>query len=80
MTAGQIITKLRQHRRKTRQELADMLGISRQRMGSLENADNISLANMLKICTALHYEMVLYPEEAMPENLPTQIRLYNEKN
>ena len=75
MKAGHMISKIRKFRGKTRQELADLLGISKQRMGAIEAADDVSFSTMQRVCGALDFEIMAFPVESRPAKLPADITL-----
>ena len=75
MKAGAMISEIRKFRGKTRQELADLLGITKQRMGAIEAAADVSFSTMQRIANALEFEIFAYPRESRPEKQPADIVL-----
>jgi transcriptional regulator with XRE-family HTH domain len=75
MKSGQIIAEIRKFRGKTRQELADLLGVTKQRMGAIEAADDVSFSTMQRVCSALEFEIFAYPRESRPAKQSADITL-----
>lgn len=75
MRAGNMIAEIRKFRGKTRKELADLLGITKQRMGAIENAADISFSTMQRVCAALKFEIIAFPFESRPAKQPADITL-----
>ena len=75
MKAGAMISEIRKFRGKTRHELADLLGITKQRMGAIEAAADVSFSTMQRIANALEFEIFAYPRESRPEKQPADIVL-----
>lgn len=75
MKVGGMIAQLRKFRGKTRQELSEMLGITKQRMGAIEAADDVSFSTMQRVCAALEFEIMAFPIESRPAKQPADIRL-----
>ncbi len=75
MKSGEMISEIRKFRGKTRQELADLLGITKQRMGAIEAAADVSFSTMQRVCAALEFEIFAYPCESRPEKQPADITL-----
>lgn len=75
MRAGEMIAEIRKFRGKTRQELADLLGISKQRMGAIEAADDVSVSTLQRVCAAMDFEIFAYPRESRPAKQTTDITL-----
>lgn len=65
MNAGHMIAEIRKYRGKTRQELADLLGISKQRMGQLEASSDVTFSTMQRVCAALEFELMAHPKESV---------------
>lgn len=70
-----MIAQIRKFREKTRQELADLLGISKQRMGAIEGASDISFSTMQRVCAALEFEIMAFPIESRPAKQPADVVL-----
>ena len=77
MKAGDMIAEIRKFRGKTRQELADMLGVTKQRMGAIEAAADVSHSMMQRVCAALDFEIMAFPKESRPPKQPADIILSN---
>ncbi len=75
MKSGNMIAQIRKFRGKTRQELADLLGITKQRMGAIEAAEDVSFSTMQRVCAALEFEIFAYPRESRPDKQPADINL-----
>lgn len=75
MKAGEMISEIRKFRGKTRQELADLLGVTKQRMGAIEAAADVSFSTMRRVCAALNFEIMAFPAESRPAKQPTDITL-----
>lgn len=75
MKVGEMITEIRKFRGKTRQELADLLGISKQRIGAIEAASDVSFSTMQRVCAALEFEIMAFPVESRPAKQPADITL-----
>jgi len=75
MKSGQIIAEIRKFRGKTRQELADALGVTRQRMGAIESAGDVSFSTLQRVCSALEFEIFAYPRESRPPKQAADITL-----
>lgn len=75
MKAGKMIAEIRKFRGKSRQELADALGITKQRMGAIETAADVSFSTMQRVCAALDFEIFAYPRESRPAKQPADITL-----
>lgn len=75
MRAGEMISEIRKFRGKSRQELADLLGVSKQRMGAIEGAADVSFSTMQRVCSALEFEIFAYPRESRPAKQPAAITL-----
>lgn len=75
MKAGEMIAKIRKFRGQTRQELADLLGITKQRMGAIEAAKDVSFSTMQRVCAVLDIEIFAYPRESRPAKQPADIVL-----
>lgn len=78
MNIGEMISQLRKFRGKTRQELADLLGITKQRMGAIESASDVSFSTIQRVCAALDFEIMAFPKESRPQKQPADIILNNE--
>lgn len=65
MKAGEIISEIRKFRGKTRQELADLLGVTKQRMSAIESASDVSFSTMQRVCDALDFEIMAHPKESV---------------
>jgi transcriptional regulator with XRE-family HTH domain len=77
MKAGEMIAEIRKFRSKTRQELADFLGVTKQRMGAIEAAEDVSFSTMQRVCDALQFEIMAFPVESRPAKQPADISLSN---
>lgn len=75
MKVGEMIAQLRLFRGKSRQELADLLGVTKQRMGAIESADDVSFSTIQRVCGALDFEIMAFPAESRPAKLPADITL-----
>lgn len=75
MKAGEMIAEIRKFRGKTRQELADLLGITKQRMGAIESADDVAFSTMQRVCAALEFEIMAFPVESRPTKQHADITL-----
>ncbi len=75
MKTGEMIAQMRIYRSKSRQELADLLGVSKQRMGAIEGAKDVSFSTMQRVCAALDFEIFAYPRESRPEKQAADIAL-----
>lgn len=75
MKAGYIISEIRKFRGKTRQELADTLGISKQRIGAIEASSDVSFSTMQRVCAALKFEIMAFPVESRLAKQPADIVL-----
>jgi transcriptional regulator with XRE-family HTH domain len=75
MKSGDMIAQLRLFRGKSRKELADLLGVSKQRMSALESASDVSLSMMQRICSILEFEMIAFPIESRPAKQSADITL-----
>lgn len=78
MKTGEIISQLRKFRGKTRQDLADLLGITKQRMGAIEAATDVSFSTIQRVCAALDFEIMAFPSESRPQKQPADIILNNQ--
>jgi transcriptional regulator with XRE-family HTH domain len=67
MKAGEMITEIRKYRGKTRQELAEALKITKQRMGAIEAAQDVSFSTIQRVCAALDFEIMPFPMESRPK-------------
>lgn len=70
-----MISEIRKFRGITRQELADLLGVTKQRMGAIENADDVSFSTMQRVCASLNFEIMAFPVESRPAKQPADITL-----
>ena len=75
MKCGEMISEIRKFRSKTRQELADLLGITKQRMGAIEAASDVSFSTMQRVCAALEFEIIAFPADLPPAKQTTDITL-----
>lgn len=75
MKAGEMISEIRKFRRLSRQQLADLLGISKQRMGAIEAAEDVSFSTMQRVCGVLNFEIIAFPVESRPAKQPADIAL-----
>lgn len=70
-----MVTEIRKFRGKTSKELADLLGVTKQRMGAIEAADDVSFSTMQRVCAALEFEIMAFPVESRPAKQPADIVL-----
>lgn len=75
MKAGEMIAQIRLYRSKSRQELAELLGVTKQRMGHIENAADVSFSTMQRVCAALEFEILAFPVESRPVKQPADVEL-----
>ncbi len=75
MKSGELIAEIRKFRGKTRQELASLLGVSKQRMSAIESASDVSLSMMQRICATLDFEIIAFPIESRPAKQSADITL-----
>ncbi len=75
MKVGAMITQIRKFRGKTLQELADLIGVTKQRMSAIESATDISFSTLQRVCAALEFEMMAFPVESRLEKQPNDIIL-----
>ena len=73
MKVGEMIAQLRLFRGKSRQELADLLGVSKQRMGAIEAAEDVSYSTIQRVCGVLEFEIMAFPKESRPTKQPADI-------
>ncbi len=58
MNAGTIITKMRQARKKTKRQLSSDIGLTRQRTGEIEAAEDMNVSTLLRAADALGFEII----------------------
>lgn len=75
MKTGEMIAELRKFRGKSRQELAELLGVTKQRMGALEASEDVAHSTIQRVCAALDFEIMAYPKESRPDKQPADIEL-----
>lgn len=80
MKSGEMIAEIRKFRGKTRQELASLLGVTKQRMSAIESASDVSLSMMQRICNILEFEIIAFPMESRPAKQSADITISETDN
>jgi len=73
MKAGEMIAQMRKYRGLTASAFAEKLGVTKQRVGKIEAADDVAFSTIQRAASVLDFEIMAFPTETRPEKMTADI-------